>query len=86
MFLLLVLLSVKILPLRWFELGGEKACGNYAISIAPIYCWINAIRTLSYTKKGGSLFVTAMISTLLIIIVAGHTGQYLAKRREKDVS
>lgn len=85
MFLLLGMLSVKLLPLRWFELGGEKL-----MAIMPFLLLPSTVGLMQYgsflVQKGGGLFVTAMISTLLIIIVAGHTGQYLARRREKDVS
>ena len=35
-------------------------------------------------SKGISLFITVVASTFLIIIVAGHTGQYLANRKEES--
>ncbi|MCP8969997.1 CidA/LrgA family holin-like protein [Ectobacillus ponti] len=82
MLLLLGLLATGIVPVRWFEAGGERL-----LTLMPLLLVPSMAGLMEYgpflLKKGGGLLLTAVISTLLIIIVAGHTGQYLAKRRER---
>ncbi|KEK25332.1 CidA/LrgA family holin-like protein [Bacillus gaemokensis] len=83
MFLLLVLLSVKVLSVKWFDLGAETL-----VAIMPFLLIPPTIGLMNYgaffMNKGISLFITVVASTFLIIIVAGHTGQYLANRKEKE--
>ncbi len=82
MFLLLVLLGLKVLPVKWFDLGAETL-----VAIMPFLLIPPTIGLMNYgaffMSKGISLFITVLASTFLIIIVAGHTGQYLATRKEK---
>lgn len=82
MFLLFSLLSANMLPLRWFEMGGETL-----LAVMPFLLLPSTVGLMNYgsffLQKGGSLFATTVISTFLIIIIAGHTGQYLANRKEK---
>jgi len=84
MFLLFGLLSANVLPLRWFELGGETL-----LAVMPFLLLPSTVGLMDYgsflMQKGGSLFVTTVISTFLIIVIAGHTGQYLANRKEKKM-
>lgn len=83
MFLLLVLLSLKVLPVKWFDLGAETL-----VAIMPFLLIPPTLGLMNYgaffMSKGISLFITVVASTFLIIIVAGHTGQYLANRKEKE--
>jgi len=83
MFLLLVLLSLKVLPVKWFDLGAETL-----VAIMPFLLIPPTLGLMNYgaffMSKGISLFITIVASTFLIIIVAGHTGQYLANRKEKE--
>lgn len=83
MFLLLVLLGLKVLPVKWFELGAETL-----VALMPFLLIPPTIGLMNYgsffMNKGISLFITVVASTFLIIIVAGHTGQYLANRKEKE--
>ncbi|HWO96920.1 MAG TPA: CidA/LrgA family holin-like protein [Bacillus sp. (in: firmicutes)] len=85
MFVLLGLLSVKALPLHWFELGGETL-----LAIMPFLLLPSTVGLMDYgaflLQKGVNLFATTIISTFLIIVIAGHTGQYLANRKEKKGS
>ncbi|WP_078414811.1 CidA/LrgA family holin-like protein [Priestia abyssalis] len=85
MFLLFGLLSAKLLPLRWFELGGETL-----LAVMPFLLLPSTVGLIDYgsflLQKGVNLFVTTVISTFLIIVIAGHTGQYLANRKEKKIS
>ncbi|AFQ28975.1 CidA/LrgA family holin-like protein [Bacillus thuringiensis] len=82
MFLLLVLLSLKVLPVKWFDLGAETL-----VAIMPFLLIPPTLGLMNYgaffMSKGISLFITVVASTFLIIIVAGHTGQYLANRKER---
>ncbi|PFD95480.1 holin-like protein [Bacillus cereus] len=84
MFLLLILLSMKVLPVKWFDLGAETL-----VAIMPFLLIPPTIGLMNYgaffMSKGISLFITIVASTFLIIIVAGHTGQYLANRKEKEM-
>ncbi|WP_020061694.1 CidA/LrgA family holin-like protein [Bacillus sp. 123MFChir2] len=83
MFLLLILLGLKVLPVKWFELGAETL-----VALMPFLLIPPTIGLMNYgsffMNKGISLFITVVASTFLIIIVAGHTGQYLANRKEKE--
>lgn len=83
MFLLLVLLSLKVLPVKWFDLGAETL-----VAIMPFLLIPPTLGLMNYDaffmSKGISLFITVVASTFLIIIVAGHTGQYLANRKERE--
>lgn len=83
MFLLLILLSMKVFPVKWFDLGAETL-----VAIMPFLLIPPTIGLMNYgaffMSKGISLFITIVASTFLIIIVAGHTGQYLANRKEKE--
>lgn len=83
MFLLIVLLSLKVLPVKWFDLGAETL-----VAIMPFLLIPPTLGLMNYgaffMSKGISLFITIVASTFLIIIVAGHTGQYLANRKERE--
>ena len=83
MFLLLVLLSLKVLPVKWFDLGAETL-----VAIMPFLLIPPTLGLMNYgaffMSKGISLFITVVASTFLITIVAGHTGQYLANRKERE--
>ncbi|MCU5239432.1 CidA/LrgA family holin-like protein [Bacillus cereus] len=83
MFLLLVLLSLKVFPVKWFDLGAETL-----VAIMPFLLIPPTLGLMNYgaffMSKGISLFITVVASTFLIIIVAGHTGQYLANRKERE--
>ena len=83
MFLLLFLLSLKVLPVKWFDLGAETL-----VAIMPFLLIPPTLGLMNYgaffMSKGISLFITVVASTFLIIIVAGHTGQYLANRKERE--
>ncbi|MDQ0242707.1 holin-like protein [Bacillus fengqiuensis] len=85
MFLLFGLLAANILPLHWFELGGETL-----LAVMPFLLLPSTVGLMDYgsflMQKGVNLFVTTVISTFLIIVIAGHTGQYLANRKEKKIS
>lgn len=82
--LLFLALCFKILPIKWFELGAETI-----IAIMPFLLVPSTLGLMNYGSffmgQGMSLFLTVIASTFLIIIAAGHTGQYLANRKEKEV-
>lgn len=77
------LLSLKVLPVKWFDLGAETL-----VAIMPFLLIPPTLGLMNYgsffMSKGISLFITVVASTFLIIIVAGHTGQYLANRKERE--
>ena len=83
MFLLLVLLSLKVLPVKWFDLGAETLVAIMPFLLIPPTLGLMNYGTF-FMSKGISLFITVVASTFLIIIVAGHTGQYLANRKERE--
>ncbi|WP_369901912.1 CidA/LrgA family holin-like protein [Bacillus manliponensis] len=81
--LLFLALCLKLLPIKWFELGAETL-----IAIMPFLLVPPTLGLMNYgsffVHQGMSLFLTVIASTFLIIIAAGHTGQYLANRKEKE--
>ncbi|MFD3446498.1 CidA/LrgA family holin-like protein [Microbacteriaceae bacterium 4G12] len=85
LFLLFALLGLKVLPISWFERGGETL-----VVITPFLLLPSTVGLMNYGSfllhQGVTLFITIIISTFLIIVFAGHTGQYLANREEKKVS
>ncbi len=48
MFLLLVLLSLKVLPVKWFDLGAENTRCYYAVFINSANAWPNELRCFFY--------------------------------------
>lgn len=82
--LLFLVLCFKILPIKWFEFGAETL-----IAIMPFLLVPSTLGLMNYGSffmgQGMSLCLTVIASTFLIIIAAGHTGQYLANRKEKEV-
>ncbi|MCM3735487.1 CidA/LrgA family holin-like protein [Bacillus cytotoxicus] len=83
MLLLFIVLSLKVLPVKWFDFGAETL-----VDIMPFLLVPSIIGLMNYgsffMSKGISLLITVVVSTFLIIIVAGHTGQYFANRKEKE--
>ncbi|HDX9577276.1 TPA: CidA/LrgA family holin-like protein [Bacillus pseudomycoides] len=83
MLLLFIVLSLKVLPVKWFDFGAETL-----VDIMPFLLVPSIIGLMNYgsffMNKGISLLITVVVSTFLIIIVAGHTGQYFANRKEKE--
>lgn len=87
MFLLLVALVVKICPLKWIETGAE-----FLLAYLPLMFIPAIVGVMNYTHlfagSGVLLLFIVVVSTLIVMIAAGHTSQLLArvqKRREKEL-
>lgn len=84
MFLLFALLSLKVLPLKWFDFGAETL-----VDLMPFLLIPSIVGLMNYgsffVHQGMALVLTVVVSTFLIIVAAGHTGQYFAKRKEGGV-
>lgn len=84
MFLLFILLGLKFLPVKWFDFGAETL-----VDLMPFLLIPSIIGLMNYgsffVHKGISLLLTVVVSTFLIIVAAGHTGQYFANRKEKEI-
>ncbi|ENQ3105895.1 Putative effector of murein hydrolase LrgA, UPF0299 family [Bacillus sp. 491mf] len=84
MLLLFILLSLNVLPVKWFDFGAETL-----VDLMPFLLVPSIIGLMNYgsffVSKGISLLITVVLSTFIIIVVAGHTGQYFANRKEKEI-
>ncbi|CAM3941508.1 holin [Bacillus cereus] len=76
MLILFLLLSTRILPLKWFEIGAEKL-----IVFLPLFLIPSTTGLMEYgsflLSKGSSMFFLVVVSTLVTLIVSGYVSQLL---------
>ncbi|MGG3673879.1 CidA/LrgA family holin-like protein [Bacillus nitratireducens] len=76
MLILFLLLSTRIVPLKWFEVGAEKL-----IVFLPLFLIPSTTGLMEYgsflLSKGSIMFFLVVISTLVTLIVSGCVSQLL---------
>lgn len=76
MLILFLLLSTRIVPLKWFEIGAEKL-----IVFLPLFLIPSTTGLMEYgsflLSKGSIMFFLVVISTLVTLIVSGYVSQLL---------
>lgn len=76
MLILFLLLSTRILPLKWFEIGAEKL-----IVFLPLLLIPSTTGLMEYgsflLSKGSIMFFLVVVSTLVTLIISGYVSQLL---------
>ncbi|CAH2462707.1 holin [Bacillus mycoides] len=76
MLILFLLLSTRILPLKWFEIGAEKL-----IVFLPLFLIPSTTGLMEYgsflLSKGSIMFFLVVVSTLVTLIISGYVSQLL---------
>ncbi|MDM5463664.1 MULTISPECIES: CidA/LrgA family holin-like protein [Bacillus cereus group] len=76
MLILFLLLSTRILPLKWFEVGAEKL-----IVFLPLFLIPSTTGLMEYgsflLSKGSIMFFLVVVSTLVTLIISGYVSQLL---------
>lgn len=82
MLILFILLSTRILPLKWFEIGAEKL-----IVFLPLFLIPSTTGLMEYghflLSKGSSIFLLVVASTVVTLIVSGYVSQSLVTSKNK---
>ncbi len=81
MLILFLLLSTRILPLRWFELGAEKL-----ILFLPLFLIPSTTGLMEYgsflLSKGSSIFLLVVASTVVTLAISGYVSQLLVTSKK----
>ncbi|EEL86694.1 holin-like protein CidA 2 [Bacillus cereus BAG1X1-3] len=81
MLILFLLLSTRIVPLKWFEIGAEKL-----IVFLPLFLIPSTTGLMEYgsflLSKGSIMFFLVVISTLVTLIVSGYVSQLLVTSKK----
>lgn len=81
MLILFLLLSTRIVPLKWFEVGAEKL-----IVFLPLFLIPSTTGLMEYgsflLSKGSIMFFLVVISTLVTLIVSGGVSQLLVTSKK----
>lgn len=83
MLLLFLLLCLKLFPVKWIEQGGQ-----FLNAYLPVFFIPATVGVMNYLHifKGSGMFLVVItaLSTLIVMIFAGKTAQYLSKRKTVD--
>lgn len=84
MVLLFLLLSLKLFPVRWIEKGGQ-----FLNAYLPVFFIPATVGVMDYFHvfkgSGMLLFVITVLSTLIVMIFAGKTAQFLSKHKTEYI-
>lgn len=82
MLILFLLLSTRIFPLKWFEVGAEKL-----IVFLPLFLIPSTTGLMEYgsflLSKGSVIFLLVIASTVVTLIVSGYVSQLLVTSKNK---
>jgi len=82
LFLLFIALILKICPLTWIETGAEFLLAYLPLVFIPATVGVMNYPHL-FTGSGVMLLFIVMVSTLIVMIAAGCTSQWLANRAQQ---
>ncbi|ABY44698.1 MULTISPECIES: CidA/LrgA family holin-like protein [Bacillus] len=81
MLILFLLLSTRIFPLKWFEVGAEKL-----IVFLPLFLIPSTTGLMEYgsflLSKGSVIFLLVVASTVVTLIVSGYVSQLLVTSKK----
>ncbi|KAB2444236.1 CidA/LrgA family holin-like protein [Bacillus luti] len=81
MLILFLLLSTRIFPLKWFELGAEKL-----ILFLPLFLIPSTTGLMEYgsflLSKGSSIFLLVVASTVVTLAISGYVSQLLVTSKK----
>lgn len=81
MLILFLLLSNRILPLRWFELGAEKLIVFLPLFLIPSTTGLMEYGSFLFSK-GSIIFLLVVISTTVTLVVSGYISQLLVTSKK----
>lgn len=82
--LLFTLLSLKIIPEKWVQLGASFMTKHLIFFYIPATVGIINYYQLFAGKSGLLLLVVTIVSTLIVFISSGYISEKLATRRKSD--
>lgn len=77
MLMLFLLLSIRILPLKWFEEGAEKLI----VFLIPSTTGLMKYGSFLFSK-GSSIFLLVVASTVVTLIVSGYISQLVVTSKK----
>ena len=83
MLLLFVALLLKVYPIKWIEAGASFLLTYLALLFIPVTVGVMTYFD-TFTNRGAALPLIILLSTLIVMIVAGFTSQWLARWRAKN--
>ncbi|HHY21883.1 MAG TPA: CidA/LrgA family holin-like protein [Bacilli bacterium] len=83
MLILLLLLSTKVVKVKWIEEGTAFLLRHMPLVFLPVTVGILSFLDV-FSGKGFLLIVVALISTYMVMIASGWVSQKLAVRKERD--
>ncbi|KOS25547.1 holin [Bacillus anthracis] len=81
MLMLFLLLSTRILPLKWFEEGAEKLLVFLPLFLIPSTTGLMEYESFLFSK-GSIIFLLVVISTVVTLIVSGYISQLLVTSKK----
>ncbi|PEX37372.1 holin [Bacillus cereus] len=81
MLILFLLLSTRILPLRWFELGAEKLIVFLPLFLIPSTTGLMEYGSFLFSK-GSIIFMLVVASTVVTLIISGYISQLLVTSKK----
>ncbi|HET7627923.1 MAG TPA: CidA/LrgA family protein [Bacillales bacterium] len=82
MLLLFGLLSAKIVPVKWVSAGCGFLLRYMPLLFVPITVGVIEHPEL-FKGSGLLLLILTLLGTVLVMVTAGHTSAWLARRKEK---
>ncbi|KZD41535.1 MULTISPECIES: CidA/LrgA family holin-like protein [Bacillus cereus group] len=81
MLMLFLLLSTRIVPLKWFEEGAEKLIVFLPLFLIPSTTGLMEYGSFLFSK-GSSIFLLVVVSTVVTLIVSGYISQLLVTSKK----
>ena len=83
MLILFLLLSTRVLPLKWFELGAEKLIVFLPLFLIPSTTGLMEYGSFLFSKES-IIFLLVVASTVVTLIVSGYISQLLITTKIKS--
>ena len=83
MLILFLLLSTRVLPLKWFELGAEKLIVFLPLFLIPSTTGLMEYGSFLFSKES-IIFPLVVASTVVTLIVSGYISQLLITTKIKS--
>ncbi|KXY09092.1 CidA/LrgA family holin-like protein [Bacillus wiedmannii] len=81
MLMLFLILSTRILPLKWFEEGAEKLIVFLPLFLIPSTTGLMEYGSFLFSK-GSVTFLLVVVSTVVTLVVSGYISQLLVTSKK----
>ncbi|KXY86747.1 MULTISPECIES: CidA/LrgA family holin-like protein [Bacillus] len=81
MLMLFLLLSIRILPLKWFEEGAEKLIVFLPLFLIPSTTGLVEYGSFLFSK-GSIIFLLVVVSTVVTLIISGYISQLVVTSKK----